>query len=216
MVPTTRNNTGQKCLRKPSCVFSLSIFFFLATSFVVLAGHPETAVLQVSKPMKMEQQRLRLVAQGSEPQNTETIPAKRFTDRGDGTVRDNLTGLVWLKNADCFGLKTWSEALAECGKLADGNCGLTDGSSAGDWRLPTVKELQSLIDFKQYDPALPNGHPFTKVQSSSYWSATDYVNEDTYAWHVYTYFGGVFTNIKSGYYYVWPVRGKARCGNYCD
>ena len=42
----------------------------------------------------------------------------RFTDNGDGTVTDNLTGLRWLKDADCFGARSWSEALSDANTLA--------------------------------------------------------------------------------------------------
>jgi hypothetical protein len=34
-------------------------------------------------------------------------PNPRFSDTNDGTVKDNLTNLIWLKNAECFGLQTW-------------------------------------------------------------------------------------------------------------
>ncbi|MGQ9500071.1 MAG: hypothetical protein ACUVQ6_06945, partial [Dissulfurimicrobium sp.] len=57
-------------------------------------------------------------------------PAQRFTDNNDGTVTDNLTGLVWLKDANCFGQKTWANALNEANTLASGTCGLSDGSTA--------------------------------------------------------------------------------------
>ena len=40
-----------------------------------------------------------------------TWPSPRFTDNTNGTVTDNLTGLIWLKNANCFGEKSWSAAL---------------------------------------------------------------------------------------------------------
>ncbi len=89
-------------------------------------------------------------------------PTPRFTDRGNGTVRDNLTGLIWLKDTVCsyqFG-GTWWEALTFANTLASGRCGLTDGSVAGDWRLPNIKELQSVVDFSQENPALPADHPF--------------------------------------------------------
>jgi hypothetical protein len=109
-------------------------------------------------------------------------PVPRFTDNGDGTVTDNLTGLIWLKKADCFGERTWTQALSDCNNLADGSCGLTDGSSAGDWRLPNVRELQSLIDYGRYGPALPAGHPFTNVQSSYYCSSRTYALNASLAW----------------------------------
>lgn len=91
----------------------------------------------------------------------------RFTDNLDGTVTDNLTGLIWLKNANCDGLKRWGEALSNCNGLENGDCDLSDGSSAGDWRLPNINELHSLVDPTQSNPALPDGHPFTGVQSST-------------------------------------------------
>jgi len=213
MVSPIKHNSDQTCWLKRTYVILLSIILVLGIPIVMLAGDREPTVLPESKTINREPGRNHLVAPGSRPENKGKVPATRFTDKGDGTVRDNLSGLIWLKNANCFGLITWVDARAVSGKLAGGGCGLTDGSAAGDWRLPSVKELQSLIDFGNYDPALPKGHPFTDVQSSAYWSSTEYANDSSYAWHVYTYFGGVTTNIKSGNYYVWPVRGYARCGS---
>ena len=102
----------------------------------------------------------------------------RFLDNGDGTISDDLTGLVWLQDANCFGASTWSDALASANTLADGSCSLTDGSAAGDWRLPNIRELQSLIDYNELEPAMTPGHPFVNVQSawpeanSTYWSSS--------------------------------------------
>ena len=135
------------------------------------------------------------------------FPVPRFTDNGDGTVTDNLTGLIWLKNANCFDLRSWSDALTDSNNLSQGSCGLIDSSVAGNWRLPNVKELHSLIDFGRYDPALPAGHPFTNVQSSYYWSATTYAHDTNNAWGVSMYNGNVSTNGKPNSGYVWPVRG---------
>ena len=86
-------------------------------------------------------------------------PTPRFTDNGNGTVTDKLTGLVWLKDANCMGFKTWDDALAAANGLADGQCGLADGSKPLDWRLPNVRELASLIDYGNQNPALPGAHP---------------------------------------------------------
>jgi hypothetical protein len=90
------------------------------------------------------------------------FPTLRFTDNSSGTVRDNLTGLIWLKNANCFGGQTWGNALSAANNLADDpastttDCGLPHGSVASDWRLPNIKELQCLIDFGFFSPALSN------------------------------------------------------------
>jgi hypothetical protein len=102
-------------------------------------------------------------------------PTPRFTNRGNGTVRDNLTGLFWLQDVDCGGNnKPWLDALTFANTLASGRCGLRDGSVAGDWRLPHIKELQSLVDFSQESPAFPAGHPFTLARNTvtRLWSPT--------------------------------------------
>jgi len=74
------------------------------------------------------------------------LSTPRFTDNGNGTITDNLTGLIWLKNANCFGTQTWAQALTDANRLANGACGLTDGSVAGDWRLPNVRELDRPVN----------------------------------------------------------------------
>jgi hypothetical protein len=134
-------------------------------------------------------------------------PTPRFTDNGNGTVTDNLTGLIWLKNANCFGARNWTQALSDANTLNSGECGLGDGSSEGDWRLPNVRELQSLIDYGCYSPALPSGHPFTGVQSSLYWSSTTRAYYTSFAWNVDLRVGYVYRNLKTVTFYVWPVRG---------
>ena len=60
-----------------------------------------------------------------------------YTDPGDGTVTDNVTGLMWVK--DMGEKMTWEDALS----------GAEDFTLAGynDWRMPTIKELYSLIQF---------------------------------------------------------------------
>jgi hypothetical protein len=135
-------------------------------------------------------------------------PNARFTDNEDGTVTDNLTGLIWLKNANCFGPRTWYNALSDCNGLASGICGLTDGSDAGKWRLPHIKELQSLIDFSHYPISLPSLHPFTNVLTGLYWSSTTFTSLNENAWFVAMFEGSVYYDFKSNdSNFVWPVRG---------
>jgi Protein of unknown function (DUF1566)/Kre9/KNH-like N-terminal Ig-like domain len=134
-------------------------------------------------------------------------PDLRFEDNADGTVTDHLTGLVWLKNANCGGSMNWDDALTYCNNLASGSCGLTDGSVVGDWRLPNRKELLSLVDYSRSHPALPQSHLFDNVQSSYYWSSTAHAYDTNYASSVSMCFGSVGGYYKSYGYYVWPVRG---------
>lgn len=140
-----------------------------------------------------------------------TWPNPRFTDNLNGTVTDNLTGLIWLKNANCFGERDWATALSDANTLNSGECGLTDGSVEGDWRLPNVREVQSLLGYEFFGPALPPGHPFINVQLAYYWSSTSYAGHPDNAWIVdlsdcsvrsYPKVGGYMTNI-----FVLPVRG---------
>ncbi|EDN69684.1 conserved hypothetical protein [Beggiatoa sp. PS] len=145
-----------------------------------------------------------------------TLPTPRFTDNTDGTVTDNLTGLIWLKNANCFGEKNWMTAISDANGLASGSCGLSDGSSAGDWRLPNRIELTSLINLKYYYPALSNAAgtgqwtagAFSAVQAGYYWSSTTYASSTASAWRVVLYYGSVSSYGKTTTYYVWPVRGS--------
>ena len=146
-----------------------------------------------------------------------TWPNPRFTDNGNGTVTDNLTNLIWLRNANCFGLRTWNQAMSDCNGLAEGeDCGggflLADGSGAGDWRLPNVRELFSLIDFEECNSSLPSGHPFINVQTNLqpddyYYSSTTYKAYGGGAWVVRMFDGYVNGHYKTSSYYVWPVCG---------
>lgn len=136
--------------------------------------------------------------------------APRFTANGDGTVRDNLTGLIWLQNADCFGARQLTDAQRDVRTLANGACGLTDGSVAGAWRLPNVRELLSLVDYGQHWPALVVGHPFTDVLASGefYWSSSRYVAGNfTIPWWTVSLAGGFGFPPVNDSAAVWPVRG---------
>jgi Protein of unknown function (DUF1566) len=123
--------------------------------------------------------------------------ADRFTPAGDGAVRDAATGLIWELEPGRFH-GTWMEAPAHC---ADKRV----GGEAG-WRVPSVQELKTLIDPDQHDPALPPGHPFIKVRSAIFWTATASDKDDIVAWHVSFLSGEAVTDQKSQTRRVWCVR----------
>jgi hypothetical protein len=142
------------------------------------------------------------------------IPDPRFMDNKDGTVTDNLTGLIWLKNTKCFNMMDWKSAVLAAKSLKDGDCGpdpvliLSDGSSAGEWRLPSMNELCILIDFSARNPALPSGHMFSDFPPGYYWSATTLDFHPEIAWIVYMESGTTcYDDIKSHAGHIWPVRG---------
>jgi len=149
-----------------------------------------------------------------------------YVNCGNGTVTDNRTGLVWLENTDCWGLLTWRDALEVVAGLSDleaadpDDCGLSDGSSPGEWRLPSKTEWETMIaDAKAMAcvPAITNdqgddcwsegaGSSFTGVQSSFYWSPTSNAGNPTLGWVVNLIDGNGFDS-KINTNYVWPVRG---------
>jgi hypothetical protein len=134
-------------------------------------------------------------------------PQPRFNDNGNGTITDKLTGLIWLQNANCFGQQPWATAISDANGLFNGACGLTDGSVAGDWRLPNIRELQSLVDYGQSNPALPSNSHFTSFQSSGYWSSTTKADNSIVAWYVFFPDGAVDRVGKINIGYVIAVRG---------
>ncbi|MCI5134078.1 MAG: DUF1566 domain-containing protein [Candidatus Electrothrix sp. AW2] len=148
-------------------------------------------------------------------------PTQRFTDNSNGTVTDNLTGLIWLKDADCSsGRVTWSAAMTFAAGLSNTDCNLSDGSADGDWRVPTVDELISLLDREYFEPSLSNaqgtgqwtdGDVFNNVRSDNgYWTSTGYAalstSLPTYKWYVDLGYGAVAGKSMNNIYYVWAVR----------
>lgn len=92
-------------------------------------------------------------------------PNPRFIDNGNGTVTDDLTGLMWSKNADLAkGAVSYSQSDYHFQSLPGGY---------SNWRLPSIYELESLVDISQADPALPPNHPFINVSPGLYWTSTD-------------------------------------------
>lgn len=103
-------------------------------------------------------------------------PTPRFTDNGDETVTDNLTGLMWQTSLNIYGTKTWADAINQCDSAGTG--------SYTDWHLPNVHELYSVMSKGHSNPALLTGHPFTDVVHGNYWTSTTLAGISAQAWFV--------------------------------
>jgi hypothetical protein len=71
---------------------------------------------------------------------------ERFTNKGDGTVLDNVNHIRWLQNPSLIPVSTREEAVDIVAALGDGQYGLSDGSQPGDWKLPTRAEFEPLVN----------------------------------------------------------------------
>ena len=103
----------------------------------------------------------------------------RYTQNADGTITDNLSGLMW-KQQPLQDSLNWESAL----QFAE------EANSAGvnDWRLPNIKELQSINDEEYSNPSINpvfNG----QITVGKYWSSTSLPNQTTKAWYLDTRFG---------------------------
>jgi len=147
-------------------------------------------------------------------------PNPRFSPVGasgeeTNQIRDNLTGLIWARNADLAGwTMDWQGALDYITYTINVSEPFYGGTN--DWRLPNLRELFSLIHFGTNSPALcdtegtaqwTEGNPFTDVQSSEYWTSSAYSYDLNNRWSVRLSDGEVSRTSILGGCYVWPVRG---------
>ena len=155
-------------------------------------------------------------------------PSPRFTDNGDGTVTDKMTGLMWIKNANAIktlypdfdhqpdtgwgdGKVTWAKALEFIGKINDGtyNCGATTAYT--DWRMPNVREMRTLLlytqDFSLITSAFTNA---AILRDDCYFTGTTDPTNTGYTIITNFYQSSINRGKKedpnSSLNYVWPVR----------
>ena len=112
-------------------------------------------------------------ADGDDATNDGT--AKDYTDNSDGTVTDNHTGLVWQKDhKDDGATLTWAAAIDYAATLENGVDGLTDGSSTGDWRVPSNVELITLADYGYPDIGGGTHSYLNSIFTQTGWNSTCY------------------------------------------
>jgi hypothetical protein len=101
-----------------------------------------------------------------------------YTTNGDGTVTDNVTGLVWQGTVDP-GSYTQAQAATYCASLG------------GAWRLPTRVELVSLVDFTIASPGVTiNQTYFPSTPAAEFWTSSPAAGDSSYAWLV-AFDGGI-------------------------
>jgi hypothetical protein len=142
-----------------------------------------------------------------------------FTDNSNGTVMDNNTGLMWQEEDDGIAYN-WYQANgtfdATYNPSSQNVCGSLTLGDHSDWRLPTRKELMSIVDY-----GIPCPGPtidmtyFPNTKSSYYWTSTPYINywtfppylDYTFGWALVFFEGDVFCVDKYQDFYVRCVRG---------
>ena len=132
----------------------------------------------------------------------QTVKVSRFTDNKDGTITDNKTGLVWIKDHDAISgfnkRMNWTEAIEACKNL--------DYAGHKDWRLPTREELESILDLTKHEPA---ADPVFKTHTDDwYWTSTPTAWSRGGAWYVGFSSGHVGGYGKDVGNYVRPVRSS--------
>jgi hypothetical protein len=179
---------------KPGLFFPAGVVLFAIASLVAASARAQTTAPGPYYATPSWDQKLQCDTQATCP---------RFivlSNWNNEAVLDRETGLVWERSPSTERFK-WTNAQRHCNQLVvDSRVG---------WHLPTLQEMQSLVDRTTFDPSLPLGHPFFNVQSASYWSATSGAEFANSAWEVVTWDGqsAAVPNGKSGTRFVWCVRG---------
>ena len=185
---------------------SLSLMFFVSITFCVLLSVNNVMGKEFTPPV---------------PDKTKTLPtndggpdgcdSSRFKCVMNGAaVLDKQTGLIWAKDYAIFQkVFPWGEAVNSCQNIEIGG--------QKGWRLPTRDELITLLDTSQALPALPEGHPFTKMNNmenqpqsgdgtSIHWTSTEYNGKSDSTWVINLGAGTVLDSLNFFDYRVWPVR----------
>jgi uncharacterized repeat protein (TIGR02543 family) len=152
-------------------------------------------------------------------------PSPRFKDNGDGTLTDNLTGLMWLKDGDCIVSSgyasanpsvAWLQEFDFVDKLNNGafNNGafhnITGYTTAkyNDWRVPNVNEMESLVKADSGQYSWLNASGFANIKGDLYATSTTAAGNTGSLWVIQMLCGSISEKDK-GYVgcYVLPVRG---------
>ncbi len=182
-------------MRKPAKPFRTGLVLSVSTATLAVAGPAPALAHNKVVVIPMAGDTVYVTPDPFRPLAPDHPQNSNYTVNTD-TVVDKTTGLEWQKSDDNT-IRNWDAALGYCAGL------MLDSKS--DWRLPSVLELQSIVDYGSSNPAI-NGAAFPGTNASSYWSASSYAASSTPAWHVSFLNGHVLANDKTDSYYVRCVR----------
>lgn len=158
-----------------------------------IGNHPKSETISAGGTKKFHARAVRDI-------NLPSTLKSHFTDNGNGTITDNLTNLIWQKITYSDSL-TWEQALAYSDSLTY--------SGFNDWRLPNIKELQSLNDESIINPSIDKTI-FTNLGIKKYWSSTTLPNQTAKAWYLHTQFGITTYDNKTARNMIICVRGDGK------
>lgn len=137
-------------------VISVELLILFITFFGMGCGKREKMPVPSSATVKT-----------STPETHKPIPNK-FKNNGDETMSDTKTGLIWTKNANLIGHVSWKQSKDFVESMNSGSG--TYGHK--DWRLPSDKEFESLVNDMPKPAELLKKQGFINVQPSLYWTST--------------------------------------------
>ncbi|MEM7182995.1 MAG: DUF1566 domain-containing protein, partial [Spirochaetota bacterium] len=159
-----------------------------------------------------------------------TGPTAHATYTSDYTTTDNTTGLVWKSclqghsGATCAAGSLLTMTYADASSGANG-CNALNSQNSGNgyagittWRLPSIRELRTILDFNNYNPAINSSYFPGSTTSNDQWSSTENALSSSNAWYVKFNFGAGGTSVKSNTYAVRCVSGlvKTAASNFTD
>jgi hypothetical protein len=187
-------------------VLLLCVIPSVASATSNLPGTGQTRCYQASPPYE------EIPCAGLERDGAYSINSLSFSDNRNGMVTDRNTGLTWQKEDD-HRKYNWYQASGSYDPAHNQSvqdvCGMLNLGGLTDWRLPTKKELMSIVDYSvpYPGPAISSAY-FPNTVAFHYWTSSTFAGDPDLAWHVSFVDGHVSYNNKNDPLHVRCVRGR--------
>lgn len=173
--PTDKSplSSGAIAVRRPLTLKAVAVASGMVNSTVVSVGYTIDRLPDSGQKLCYDARGEKTPCPATGQDGEVSILPMSFKDNGDGTVTDNVTGMLWQKQDDNK-TREWEGANSYCEELKLGGF--------SDWRLPTRRELVGIVDFSRVNPAIdPTVFPGTATRY--YWSSTvsPFVNNGVWA-----------------------------------